>query len=361
MTEFYFCLAGRWLPRAGSIALVCILGACSADADLSGPAPTPFWLQDAADSSGAGADSDAFSDDTFSDDAFSDGGTAAPDGGGDGVSPDAADTDAASSPVPDADASAPDGSGQPTDANVDAGAEAVAVDAAEGEAEQYFVSWLETAQQLQDPSPFGDSWVDQRTYTMGLVKVQWKGNQGSRWHQPCAMHTTSNFNTKTLYSAAFLSTIPVQETAMSRQGLQWSQEEELQTIGLKAGFTGAMPSLGQKDHPALADTDKDGLPGATVYIDNILLGKQSIQVAQRSKTTWTGAVKPNGQVTAEPKVQTEQVVVAASLSLLVTQNNVKAVQGKPPETLLWRPLAQPINCKILLADAPKYAGRAWPP
>lgn len=301
--------------------LVLLSAGCGEDFDLGGPVPTPFWVDggDASDSSGG------------------DGGTRAADAAADGSTADS---------LVDSSDGAPD--------SPDSGD-------ASGPTDQYYVSWLETAQQLQDPSPFGDSWVEQRTTTLGLIKVQWTGNSGQRWHQPCAMHTNSNFNTDTLYSAAFLSAIPVTQVAIERQGTTWTQAEELQTVGLKSDYTGPMPALGESGHAALVDADKDGLPGVTVYIDNSLLGKQNLQVGQRSKTTWIGAVQGNGDVTAEPKVQTEQVVVAASLSLLVTKNNVKPLQGKPAETLLWRPLSTPIDCKTLLAAPQQYIGRAWPP
>jgi hypothetical protein len=228
-------------------------------------------------------------------------------------------------------------------------------------ADQYFVSWAESAQMLQDPSPFGNSWAEQRTTTLGLVKVTWAGNEGLRWLQPCALHTTTVFGTQTLYSAAFLGAIPVPAVPMTKLGNAWTQSEELVTVGLQEGYTGAMPSLGQKGHPALVDSDKDGLPGATVHINNNLLGKQNLQVAQRQRTQWTATVQPTGELDALPTVTSEQVVVAASMSLLVVQNKTKAVTGKPAETLKWRPLAAAIDCKTLLAEPKKYAGRVWPP
>lgn len=315
------------IHRFTVIALTCLTTGCAADADLSGPAPTPFWL---------------------------DGGDATADSSGDGAGG-AADSDASQAALVDSATS------DTATVQTDAASGDAAADSTDGPADQYFVSWLETAAQLQDPSPFGDSWAEQRTTTLGLVKVQWQGNSGLRWHQPCAMHTTANFSTQTLYSSAFLSSIPVEPTAIERQGTAWSQAEELQVIGLQSGYGGAMPGLGEKGHAAVVDSDKDGLPGATIHIDNSLLGKQNIQVVQRSKTSWTGTVQPNGDVTANPKVQSEQVVIGASMSLLVTKNNVKPLQGKPAETLLWRPLGEPVDCKTLLADPKKYAGRAWPP
>ncbi len=346
----------RTTKRIAAVALAWAGLGCGEDADLGGPAPTPFWL-DGGDTSGGNSDS-----------AAGDSGGPGSDGGrwsdGGAGSSDAATSDASTGDTAVADAdgfSADADSTAASDVAADAATDASGGDTAQGPEEQYFVSWLETAQQLQDPSPFGDSWAEQRTHTLGLVKVLWNGNSGSRWHQPCAMQTTANFSTKTLYSAAFLSSIPVQESAMARQGAQWTQAEELQVIGLKSGYTGSMPALGEKGHAAVIDSDKDGQPGATIHIDNSLLGKQNIQVAQRSKTNWTGAVQADGTVAAEPIVQTEQVVIAASLSLLVTKNNVKPLQGKPAETLLWRPLAEPIDCKALLAEPKKYAGRAWPP
>lgn len=327
MTPHHTPIARKLSITLSAIALACTTSGCAADTDLAGPAPTPFWL---------------------------DGGDTTTDSSGDGAGG-ANDSDATQAALADSVTS------DTATVQTDAASDAAAVDSANGQTDQYFVSWLETAAQLQDPSPFGDSWAEQRTFTLGLVKVQWNGSSGMRWHQPCAMHTTANFSTKTLYSSAFLASIPVEPTAIERQGTAWSQAEELQVIGLQPGYSGAMPGLGEKGHAAVVDSDKDGLPGATIHIDNSLLGKQSIQVVQRSKTSWAGTVQANGDVTAIPQVLSEQVVIGASMSLLVTKNNVKPLQGKPAETLLWRPLGEPIDCKALLAEPKKYAGRAWPP
>lgn len=356
------------LPLATAIALLGVIGGCADDTDLSGPAPTPFWMDDADGSGGAdGASSDTASqsdaagqgDTAVQLDAVAQADTAdlgdseaQTDSGGltdAGAAPDTADADDAGPAADTADAANPD--------TADAGG----ADSAVVPEDQYMVSWAESAQQLQDPSPFGSSWAEQRTTTLGLVKIAWQGDSGTRWLQPCAMHTTTVFGTKTLYSAAFLSAIPVPGVPISRVGKLWTQSEEFVVVGLKDGYDGAMPALGQKDHPALVDSDKDGQAGVTVHIDNNLLGKQNLQVAQRQRSSWTAEVQANGEIAALPKVTSEQVVVGASMNLLVVQNKTKPVTGKPGETLRFIPMDAPIDCKALLASPSKYAGKTWPP
>ncbi len=347
------------VPLALALALLGAIGGCADDLDLSGPAPTPFWMDDAdAGQSADGGPSDATgqSDATGpgdgavqADSTVQTDSEAQTDSGGltdAAAAPDTADADDAGPAV---DAVNPDTAGADT------------ADSAVVPEDQYFVSWAESAQQLQDPSPFGSSWAEQRTTTLGLVKIAWQGDSGTRWLQPCAMHTNTVFGTKTLYSAAFLSAIPVPGVPISRVGKLWTQSEEFVVVGLKDGYDGAMPALGQKDHAALVDSDKDGLPGVTVHIDNNLLGKQNLQVAQRQRSSWTAEVQANGEIAALPKVTSEQVVVAASMNLLVVQNKTKAVTGKPGETLRFVPLDAPIDCKALLASPSKYAGKTWPP
>lgn len=334
-------------------AAVAAFGGCADDADLSGPAPTPFWMD--------GADGGDVAD------AGTSGGDTTADGAGPGDSASAQDATAPADAAGDsgadslADAAADASADASADAAGDAAADAPPADAAATLEDQYFVSWAESAQQLQDPSPFGNSWAEQRTTTLGLVKISWQGDSGTRWLQPCAMHTNTVFGTKTLYSAAFLAAIPVPGVPISRAGKLWTQAEELVVVGLKDGYTGAMPALGEKGHAALVDSDKDGLPGVTVHIDNNLLGKQNLQVAQRQRSSWSAEVQGNGEIAAEPKVTAEQVVVAASMSLLVVQNVTKPVSGKPGETLRLVPLAAPIDCATLLAKPSSYVGKSWPP
>jgi hypothetical protein len=350
------------VPLALALALLAVIGGCADDIDLTGPAPTPFWMEDAdAGQSADGGPSDA----AGQSDAAAPGDTAgqtdaAAQGDSDALADSGGPTDAAAVPdTADADDVGPSADAADS-ANPDTG-DAGGSDIAPASEDQYFVSWAESAQQLQDPSPFGSSWAEQRTTTLGLVKISWQGDSGTRWLQPCAMHTNTVFGTKTLYSAGFLSAIPVPGVPISRVGKLWSQSEEFVVVGLKEGYDGAMPALGQKDHAALVDSDKDGLPGVTVHIDNNLLGKQNLQVAQRQRSTWTAEVQANGEIAAQPKVTSEQVVVAASMNLLVVQNKTKPVSGKPGETLRFVPLTAPIDCKALLASPSKYAGKTWPP
>ncbi len=155
------------------------------------------------------------------------------------------------------------------------------------DAESYYVSVRVNRRLTQDPSPFGDDWAESLTATIGLVKIVWDGEAGTRWEQVCAMWSNRVHGSQILYSAAFVAAIPVDPIAITRVGNVLTEAADRQWIGLETGYEDAMPALGDDRHPALADTDTDGNPGATIDIDMSLFGNQKLFIAQRTHTSWS--------------------------------------------------------------------------
>ena len=245
-------------------------------------------------------------------------------------------------------------------ANLDTGSTG-ASDAASGPQEQFFASLQLDRIVSQDPSPFGDDWKEGRTSTLGLVKVSWNGDVGTRWLHVCAMHATEGHGSQVSFTKAFLGSIPTTPHALSRVGSTWTQPTTVDLVGLKDSHTGAMPGLGKSSHASLVDSDKDGKPGVTVQVKVSLLGDQQIYVAQRTTSAWTAQLSPEGTLSAEPTVTMEQSIVGASLSLLVAQPKEKKVSSGAPNTLQWVPVNASMTCTELVAQSAKLFGAAWPP
>ncbi len=323
--------------RGAYLLLATALAGCGGDVAGSGLGPDPFWLD--------------------SDDA-----TPA-DGGGDANANrvDATPTDSLEATPEDQDAATPADSGDATLADGGGGMADAAQDGQAQPQELHFAALLTSTEQTQDPSPFGDAWVEQTTTTLALVRVVWQGDVGTRWIQTCALHTTVAHGAKLTYPAAFLAAVPVEPAPLSRTGSQWSQPEVVEVVGLKSGYAGAMPKTGEAKHAALVDADGDDHPGVTLDVNVQLLGSNSLYVAQRARITWSGAIDGSGALYAEPTVLQERSVVGASLSLLVADTPSKAVAGKPAHTLRWLPLPGPIGCAALVTEAKARTGAPWPP
>lgn len=319
-----------WTPMV--VGLACIVAGCGGDA-TTGAAPEPFWLQDA-------------------------GGRTPADGGGDASAPDAQQGQDGGPTT--ADSGSPDAAGpQDAGATQDAGASDDAGGPAESE--EFFATWRVSRRMTQDPSPFGSAWKESRTTTLGLVRVIWKGDEGTSWHHVCAMDANEVHGSQVTFPPAFLATIPVPPLPLTRGGATWTQPAAVELLGLKPDHTGPMPGLGQEDHASVIDADKDGHPGVTVQVKISLLGLQEIYVAQRTTSAWQGTVASDGRVSAQPSVDFEQVTLGASMSLLVAETNEKAVSSGAPETLLWVPVPAETTCKALIADAAALVGNSWPP
>ncbi|MCO4764361.1 MAG: hypothetical protein KC502_22815 [Myxococcales bacterium] len=336
--------ARRPLATAVLLTVALIAQACGTDSE-NGVSSDPFWLQDGGETSDAAA-------------SYVDGATGDDDVGG--PHPDtgfASDTDGAETQDLDttsADAISTDASSIDTEST---GTE----DSTSGPKEQFFASLQLDRIVSQDPSPFGNAWKEGRTSTLGLVKVAWDGNVGTRWLHVCAMHANSVHGSQVSFSKSFLSAIPTAPHKLSRSGTTWTQASSVDLIGLKASHTGAMPGLGKSKHASLVDADKDGKPGVTVQVNVSLLGNQQIYVAQRTTSSWTAKLADDGSLSAEPKVTMEQSIVGASLSLLVAQPKEKPVSSGAPNTLRWVPSDKAMTCKELVAQASKLFKSTWPP
>ncbi len=254
---------------------------------------------------------------------------------------------------------AADSAGVPLgDASTDA-ATGAASDAAG--ASSWYAFWQQTRRLSHNPSPFGDAWQASRTSTVGLVKVDWQGNDGVAQLHTCAVVNNPIFDSQLTYPPDFINAIGEQVVVLHRQGQTIAQDAHTEWLGLKAGYAGAMPAVGQGQDSAIVDDDGDGHPGVTVYIDAPFLGEQALYVVQRSTTNWQGALGQDGAITASPEAKVEQVTVGASSSVLVTAADDKPLPGEVPVQLRWQPVPQDLNCAKLLENAKQLTQMPWPP
>lgn len=300
----------------GVLAVSLVANGCSGDA-LDASVPTPPWLAD------AGADG-------------GDAGATAVDAGD-------ANATAAGDVVARADSAVDDAGGQAAETTV-----------------AYYATWTEFRVRQQDPSPFGSSWQESRTVTIGLAQVTWTGDTGVSLQQPCAMAASAVHGSQVSFPGTFVKGLPVAPIPVQRAAGAIVQPKHIGVVGLKLGHSGPLPANGDAGHPAVIDSDGDGAPGATVLVDIPLFGAEQMQIVQRTTRAWQATAADNGTLTAEPEVVIEQATIAATLDLLLTAVNEKPADG-PPERLLWVPVAAETSCSDLVGGAPALLGKPWPP
>lgn len=226
---------------------------------------------------------------------------------------------------------------------------------------RWYAFWNQTRRLSRNPSPLGPDWQASRTTSIGLVKVTWQGDTGKAWTHTCAVQSNVVFDSQLTYPAAFVNAMDTGPATLHRSGAAISQETLTAWLGLKPGYSGAMPALGAGQDKSVVDGDGDGNPGVTVYVNAPILGQQAIYVVQRSTTSWQTSAGDGGSLSMTPTASMEQVTVGATSSFLVAEDISKPLEGEAPVELHWMPVQAGLSCASLVADAAKLTGQAWPP
>ncbi len=230
-----------------------------------------------------------------------------------------------------------------------------------GPSSSYYAMWQQTRVLSHNPAPFGDEWQVSRTTTIGLVRMDWLGNNGQAWIAPCAVHTNEVASSQLTYPSSFINALTEGPFAVKRDATTITQPGKTQWVGTQKGYEGDMPSVGDGNHPALSDDDADGHPGVTIYINMPFFGDQAIYVAERAKSSWIAHAQPDGTFVALPQTVGVKVTVGATESILVAPTNDKELPGEAPEELRLTPTTAETGCAALLAAPDLYTNMSWPP
>jgi len=152
--------------------------------------------------------------------------------------------------------------------------------------------------------------------TMRLEVTQ--GVDGIQVHQvPCGLVTDAdNPLVKTRFPQPFLDALPTKDypLVVYRDGTGWRVEGDLQPQYL--GYDPALSPSGpprEPDHPAIVDTDGDGVPGITVLANAPFFGDIQLGLAQVAHTRIHGRVAEDGSIQGQAEsARLEQWVVVAS-------------------------------------------------
>jgi hypothetical protein len=186
----------------------------------------------------------------------------------------------------------------------------------------------------------GDTRV--HTRSAAVVQLSVDGGQWSQSQRTCAVDVWSRGPARTIMPPALLASLPVQRFEIDVDGERYVADGGPVTIGASA--TGPLP-VDLADARAL-DTDGDGHPGATMWLDVPVLGRVELFVAQRAHSVFEGVLDGDGGVSGGVRVVSmEQQTLGASRSMFHTSPAMRAV----PEASRFelRPLPPGAGCDAI--------------
>lgn len=168
--------------------------------------------------------------------------------------------------------------------------------------------------------------VRSRAVVRSLLTVRRDGDRLLQRQEICAFTLDSrSLVGRTVLPAAFVRAMPIREREIhvTPAGEGWRYEADLGP--LPVGWDPARGPLPTRlDDPAVADTDRDGRPGATVLVRVPVYGNVRVYVAQESHLVLRGTLGADGGVTGTiAPVTLASSVLDADVGLLARSPEVR--------------------------------------
>ncbi|GEM_PF-3057078 len=161
---------------------------------------------------------------------------------------------------------------------------------------------------------FGAAPFELRTRKLLLSDITHKGHKVLEKRQVCTVENTNLIGLKTVVPkpvAQGPGVLDVKGSVMGQgEGAAYSSGAEVQLWGAKLSdpLADLMPTTSDASNPALADTDNDGKPGATLVVPKIC----EIYVTQRAIASLIGTFDKDGRIVGKGQHTTEQHVLKAT-------------------------------------------------
>ncbi|MEN0067258.1 MAG: hypothetical protein AAGA48_34320 [Myxococcota bacterium] len=175
-------------------------------------------------------------------------------------------------------------------------------------ADEVFALYERVVEATDNPNPFSSGTADSETHA--LKRMVYTPGDVTYREQLCATWGNEVFGTRWTFAADF----------PERRGIVERPLVQLDEAGFEAGpyadllgtdiETGPLPE--EPDDPGVVDTDEDGEPGVTVFIDNDILGAGEVYIAQRSTTRLVGDWVDADMATGPFETNTESNTLDAS-------------------------------------------------
>lgn len=215
--------------------------------------------------------------------------------------------------------------------------------------DEVFALYERVVEETDNPSPFDNDTADSETYA--LKRLVYTPGEGTYREQLCATWGNEVFGTTWSFADDFA----------ERRGVLDRPVVQIDDLGFDAGpyvdllgtdlEEGPLPV--EVGDPGIVDTDEDGQPGMTVFIDNSLLGMGEVYIAQRSVTRLAGDWVDSDVLTGPIETSTESNTLDASTWWL----RIQGPGNEPaPEKSFF--VLQPIDPALSCADINQQA-EAW--
>jgi hypothetical protein len=192
--------------------------------------------------------------------------------------------------------------------------------------------------------------------TTALMLVAWErdGEQATWEEVLCGLESTKVHGTTTSYPAAFIDGIPLRTRTAEIEGFERGDAFDagplIDVIGADLADEADDPLPADADAPTEYDQDGDGKPGMTVNVDNNLLGKGDVYVAQRATTTLSGEVVADDRIEGSLSWSQEQVTLGATKDWLLLDTNSRPDTSALNNFFILQEVEESTTCDDVIAD-----------
>jgi hypothetical protein len=172
------------------------------------------------------------------------------------------------------------------------------------------------------------------TVSWSLVSLSQDGSGWIQEQRVCSVDVRGGGPARTTLPPAFLAAMPRQRFPVE-VGERYRADGGPTALGMESDA--ALPM--SPEDPAVLDSDGDGHPGVTVWVDVPMLGRVDMYVAQRAHTVLDGVVTGTGAEGIAVVKRMEQRTLDASHHLLVANPPIVPVEGASRFRLLPAPSA----------------------
>ena len=201
------------------------------------------------------------------------------------------------------------------------------------------------AETVQDPNPLNNNTAQGLTHS--IKRVVWEEGSGTYQEQLCLTWGNEVFGTTWAFADGFAAQRGILERPVDIEpGVRFEAGPYLDLLGTDLE-TGELPTT--PDEPGVVDTDKDSLPGHTIYINNNVMGDGEVYVVQRSDTTLSGTWVDSFRATGPVVADTESNTIDASTWWLNLQGPANSPDPASSYFVLLR-VNPDMDCQAIYED-----------
>lgn len=193
---------------------------------------------------------------------------------------------------------------------------------------------------------FGEARITSNATILATIRPDGSGGYVQD-HVTCALNPESSIKlVKTKIPQSFIDPMPAKTYPLTLRpeddgGWAYAADTKPQYIGYDPARASSLPK--EADHPAIADWEGDGAPGATIHLQVPVFGQVEVYIVQFAHTRLAGRVNADGTISGQAEVVAfEQHSIGGKPEAFAANPNVTQVPGESVFTLT--PLPDGATC-----------------